>query len=98
MHVGRKVVVEDGESIERALLRLRRTQVYEFKRWTKHRYGYFEKPSALRRKARKMARIWQLRERYRPRTSSSRCDYQPHLFIGLEELFARNGPTNKAGY
>lgn len=58
--MGKRVTVEEGESIDRALMRLRHLQSYEYKRWTKKRYGYFEKPSALRRKKRKMAEIWQL--------------------------------------
>ena len=97
--MSRKVEVRDGESIEHALFRLRTTQAYEYKRWSKKRYGYYEKPSALRRKRQKMAKIWTLMERT---DRMLRKDFTPrrsciHLYIGLKDLFARTGPTNQAG-
>ena len=97
--MGRKVVVEDGESIESALRRLRRAQAYEFKRWSKKRCGYYEKPSALRRKRKKMAEIWSIRERFdrKCHRGGKSQKHTIHLFVGLPELFARTGPTNQAG-
>ena len=97
MYVGRKVEVLDGESIERALHRLRVTQQYEYKRWTKRRYGYFEKPSALRRKQRKMAKLWTQMDANAVPAPRQGAQHRLHLFIGLVELFARSGPSNQAG-
>lgn len=93
--MGRKVTVEEGESIDKALMHLRHLQNYEYKRWTKKRYGYFEKPSALRRKKRKMAEIWQIK--FGPHAGASR-QKRLHLFVGLAKLFSRSGPTNQAGH
>lgn len=97
--MGRKVTVEDGESIDHALWRLRHNNAYEFKRWTKGRYGYFEKPCELRRKAKKMAAIWMLLQtsRRQRRLPDRDCTNFMHLYIGLAELFARTGPTISAG-
>jgi ribosomal protein S21 len=49
--VGAYVVLRDGEDLETALKRFERYCRRDQRRpWTKRRYGYFEKPSALRRK------------------------------------------------
>jgi hypothetical protein len=53
--------------------------------WTKRRYGYYEKPSALRRKRAKM------------RTLQSRGPGRLYLCIDLETQLRRTGPTNAAG-
>lgn len=97
--MGRKIEVEDGESIDRALRRFQVAQAYEYKRWTKKRYGYYEKPSVLKRKRKKMAEIWALRERTcrMLRRPEKYARHGLHLFLGLRELFARSGPTNAAG-
>jgi ribosomal protein S21 len=97
--VGNRVELQDGESIDCALQRLRIAQAYEYKRWSKKRYGYFEKPSTLRRKQKKMAEIWSIRERFDRASgrSGKSCKNQIHLFIGLRALFARTGPSNEAG-
>ena len=97
--MGTKVTVQDGESIERALFRLKVAQAYEYKRWTKKRYGFYEKSSELRRKAKKMAKIWSLLETTdrTMRRESRPAKNRIHLFIGLSQLFARSGPTNEAG-
>ncbi len=97
--MGRKVTVEDGESIDQALRRLRHKNAYEFKRWTKGRYGYFEKPSELRRKAAKMAEVWMLMQRSRQgsRLPDRDCTNSLHLYLSLDDLFARTGPTISAG-
>ena len=79
-----KVIVGEDENIDTAIHRLRDKQQYEYKRWTKKRYGYYEKPSELKRKRRKMAKLCSGKRRL-------------HLFIGLKELLSRNGPNNSAG-
>ena len=100
--MGIRVEVQDGESIEHALRRFSEKQAFEYKRWSKKRYGYYEKPSTLRRKQAKMAMIWSMGERYLcdkrawGRSGQSRNN-SLHLYIGLRELFARTGPTNAAG-
>ncbi|MDF3031841.1 MAG: hypothetical protein K0R03_2399 [Moraxellaceae bacterium] len=92
--MGTKVVLEEEESIDSALLRLRHQQVYEYKRWTKKRYWYYEKPSELKRKRKKMAELWQVS--HGPHAGAS-CQARLHLYIGLEALFSRSGPSNSAG-
>lgn len=89
--VGRRIEVEDGESIDRALRRLEISLQYEYKCWTKKRYGYFEKPSALRRKKRKMAQICQIRSG--PHQGANQRAYW-HQFLDLKQLMARTGPIN----
>ena len=88
--MGVKVYVRDNESIESALERFRSKESYEYKRWTKKRYGYYEKPSVLKRRRKKMAKLWQ-----RP---THNCQAKLHFYIGLKELFARNGANNVAGH
>jgi len=99
--MGKKVYLGYEEPISCALMRLRFRQRFEYKRWTKKRYGYYEKPSALRRKRLKMAKHWQNRSYAIPgwRNDYKKHDRQncSHLYIGLTELFARTGPTNAAG-
>jgi ribosomal protein S21 len=95
LFVGRRIEVEEGETIDRALWRLKVSLSYEYKCWTKKRYGYYEKPSALRRKKEKMARLCQIR--WGPRKGqNSRA--RMHLFIGLKALTARTGPINSVGH
>lgn len=49
------IVLHEGESVEAALFRLRQASAREFSQpWYKKRLGYFEPPSALRRKRDKM--------------------------------------------
>lgn len=49
------VNIEDGESIEIALRKLKKKVKYETdRRWHKRRFGYYEKPYLLKRKAKKM--------------------------------------------
>jgi len=88
--MGVKVYVRDNESIESALGRFRRKELFAYKRWTKKRYGYYEKPSVLKRKRKKMAKLWQNHIR--------NCKDSLHLYIGLKELFARNGSNNASGH
>ena len=53
-----KVTVEDGESIDLALRKLSRKVKSEMdRRWYKRRFGYYEKPSVLKRKSKKMEKL-----------------------------------------
>lgn len=80
-----RVDVRDDESIDQALERFNQIAKREFSRpWCKRRYGYYEKPSELRRKQKKMTRL-----------NSGRGKLLLH--IGLKELHCRTGPTNAAG-
>lgn len=89
--VGRRVEVEGGESIDSALRRLEISLQYEYRRWTKKRCGYHEKPSALRRKKKKMARLCQIRcGPCQGGTHQARW----HLFMRLRTLVARTGSVN----
>lgn len=76
------VVVNEGESVEMVLRTLSRKVSSEMsRRWYKRRFGFHEKPSALKRKRSKMkalaiqsgGRLW--------------------LKIGLEAQFSRTGNT-----
>jgi len=52
------VKVEAGESIELALRKLKKKVKHETdRRWYKRRFGYYEKPSILKRKAKKMKEL-----------------------------------------
>jgi hypothetical protein len=53
--------------------------------WTKRRFGYYEKPSVLRRKRAKMRRL------------RARGNANLYLRIDLEAQFRRTGPTNATG-
>jgi hypothetical protein len=53
--------------------------------WTKRRFGYYEKPSVLRRKRAKMRRL------------RARGAGNLFLRIDLDAQFRRTGPTNAAG-
>ena len=83
----------EDETIEEALFRFKQKELYAYKRWTKKRYGYHEKPSVLKRKRKKMARIWSQMEAH----GINKPKEKLHLYIGLEELFSRNGSNNAAG-
>lgn len=81
-----RVEIRDGEDFEHALDRFQQLVQSEFERpWTKRRYGYYEKPSALRRKQEKMRWL--------------RAGRSGHLWlrIALQAQFQRTGPTNAAG-
>ena len=80
------VEVRDGEDLTQALNRFRQLVHREYGRsWTKRRFGYYEKPSALRRKQQKMQKL-------RQRTTANLW-----LRIDIEAQFRRTGPTNAAG-
>ena len=75
-----KVKVEDGDSIDLALRKLNRKVKSETdRRWHKRRYGYYEKPSALKRKSKKMKAL------------AIQSGGTLWLKIGLKEQFSRNG-------
>lgn len=81
-----KIEVGDDESIDSALKRFNQAVKRDLGRpWCKRRYGYYEKPSELKRKRKKMRRL----------RSGSRGNL--YLKIGLKELFSLTGPTNSAG-
>jgi ribosomal protein S21 len=80
------VEVSEGESFEDALKRFNQLVRLEQSRpWHKRRYGYYEKPSELKRKRKKMRWL----------RSTSRGNLQLH--IGLKELYSRTGAKNSAG-
>lgn len=75
-----KIKVEDGNSIDLALRKLNRKVKSETdRRWHKRRYGYYEKPSVLKRKSKKMKALT---------TQSGGALW---LKVGLKEQFSRNG-------
>ena len=74
------VTVEEGESIDLAIRKLSKKVKNELdRRWYKRRFGYYEKPSALKRKRKKMSKL--------AITSGGTL----WLKIGLPEQFSRNG-------
>ena len=80
------VTVRDGEELTQVLARFTQVLDREVRRpWTKRRYGYYEKPSVLRRKQRKMRKL-------QAQTGGGLM-----LRIGVEAQFRRTGPTNAAG-
>jgi ribosomal protein S21 len=84
--VAAEVRVREGEGIESIVRRFRMAVQQEYgRRWYKKRIGYYEKPSELRRKRKKMAKI------------QSQCGGTLWLRIGQEDLFRRTGPMNAAG-
>jgi ribosomal protein S21 len=74
------VNVEDGESIEVALRKLKKKVKQETdRRWYKRRFGYYEKPSILKRKIKKMKEL------------SIQSGGNLWLKIGLKEQFSKSG-------
>ncbi len=74
------VNVEAGESIEVALRKLKKKVKHETdRRWYKRRFGYYENPYILKRKAIKMKEI------------SIQSGGSLWLKIGLKEQFSKNG-------
>jgi ribosomal protein S21 len=81
-----KVVVRDGEELFRALRRFRLLVDRAHGRpWTKRRFGYYEKPSALRRKRARME--WRQRH----------VGGKLKLHVKLAAQFSRTGPNNALG-
>lgn len=74
------ITVEEGESIDLALRKLSKKVKSELdRRWYKRRFGYYEKPSALKRKSKTMSEL------------AIASGGTLWLKIGLEEQFSRNG-------
>ncbi len=89
-----KVIVNDKQSIEQALQELKQKVYYEkSSRWYKRRYGYYEKPSILKRKRNKMKRI--ISKRHHKLDYMDKCQFGSRqnlwLKIELKEQFARYG-------
>lgn len=80
-----QVSLREDESFEDLLDRFNNAVRKGYGRpWCKKRFGYYEKPSALKRKQNKMDKL-------RHGNSSLK------LHIQLEEQFSRTGPTIAAG-
>ena len=76
------ITVEDGESIDLALRKLSKKIKSEMdRRWYKRRFGYYEKPSVLKRKSKKMSKL------------AIASEGTLWLKIGLQEQFSRNGTS-----
>jgi len=82
-----KVTIKEGDSIDDALRNFnRKVQEQYGARWYKGRVGYYESPSALKRKKMKMKDI-----------ISKGFSGNLWLKIGQKERYKRNGPNNSAG-
>lgn len=91
-----RVVLHDDETLENLLWRFNETVRREHERpWYKHRYGYYEAPSRLRRKRDKMQALRQQGDHLR-RMDDLPSGPRLKLAIDLDTLFARTGP-NAAG-
>ena len=90
--MGAYVVLQQGEDIDQALERFRHHCDRDQGRpWTKRRYGYYEKPSALRRKRKR-------RDRMTARHSGWHDEPASYNFrIGLAAQFCCTGPINTIG-
>ena len=74
------IKIENGESIDLALRKLSKKVKSEMdRRWHKRRFGYYEKPSTLKRKRQKMKKL------------AIQSGGTLWLKIGLKEQFSRNG-------
>ncbi|HEY0602102.1 MAG TPA: hypothetical protein VGD58_04280 [Herpetosiphonaceae bacterium] len=81
-----RVEARIGEDFTDTLDRFSHLVQHEYERpWTKRRYGYYEPPSALRRKRAKMRRL---------RSGSTGNLW---LHIDIADQLRRTGPTNAAG-
>lgn len=91
-----RINVEDNETLDSALSRFSH-KVYRlnYRRWYKRRYGYYEKPSVLARKRRKMRRIQQRCFSIFVLVGEPKCNGLL-LYIDLPAQFARTG-VNAAG-
>lgn len=92
------VYLQDDQDIDQALYLLNQKHYHlQATRWYKKRYGYFEKPSALNRKRKKMKAILS----YRNHSLSLLTHISPKstlwLKIEKEHQFARTG-KNATGY
>lgn len=92
------VYLQDDQNIDQALQLLNQKYYYlQATRWYKKRYGYFEKPSVLKRKRKKMKAILS----YRNDSLSLQTHIAPKntlwLKIKREQQFSRTG-KNTVGY
>jgi ribosomal protein S21 len=82
-----KVVPLEGEDFERTIKRFNKAVRKEYDRaWHKRRYGYYEKPSVLRRKRMKIK--WRNNIRFRHGAPSTQ------FYMDLELQWRREGPSN----
>ena len=85
-----KIIARQEETFEQTLSRFSRSVSKAYSRpWHKRRYGYYEKPSALRRK--------QNRTREHNRRSHAHGGSGVRLPIPLDAQFRREGPSNAKG-
>jgi hypothetical protein len=85
IHMPVRVEARVAESFADTLDRFNQLVRREYERpWTKRRYGYYEPPSALRRKRAKMRRLQAGRGKL-------------WLRVPLETQLRRSGPNNAAG-
>lgn len=83
-----KILLDNTQNIEQALWQLHQKLYYNTAtRWYKKRYGYYEKPSLLRRKKRKMKRLLSQRQNY------FYFEPAPNLWLKIEypQQFSRTG-------
>ena len=90
--------LQSGKDIDQALHLLNQKYYYlQATRWYKKRYGYFEKPSALKRKQKKMKQILSYRNHSLSLTTHIAPKDTLWLKIKKEQQFARTG-KNAMGY
>jgi ribosomal protein S21 len=99
-----RVEVPADEPFEAALCRFRKRVTHRFWRpWHKRRFGFYEKPSALRRKRRKMRELARGRATWRDRLREVGSPLfrlirvTGHVGLGLRAQFDRNAPTFVVG-
>lgn len=86
IHMSLRVEAQIAEDFSNTLDQFSQLVQREYARpWTKRRYGYYEPPSALRRKRSKMRGL-------RSRSGHLR------LYIDIAAQLRRTGPTNAAGH
>jgi ribosomal protein S21 len=83
--MGVYVKVDKDGDIESALTEFKRRMSREYRRsWNKRRYGWYESPSALRSKRRKMHDVLAYK--------------RPNTYNGMQQQFARTGKRMSIGY
>jgi hypothetical protein len=92
------VYLQDDQDIDQALHLLNQKHYYlEATRWYKKRYGYFEKPSVLKRKRKKMKLNLSQRNRALYYCYHEHPQHTLWLKIKKKQQFARTG-KNAMGY
>lgn len=92
------VYLQDDQDIDQALHLLNQKHYYlEATRWYKKRYGYFEKPSVLKRKRKKMKLNLSQRNRALYYCYHEHPQHTLWLKIKREQQFSRTG-KNAMGY